>query len=265
MRKQAVAKQKLYLYGVAPEFDGKIFGPIGLDGATAYSITSGRVSAIVSDVSEKLRPERRHLAAHQEVLKRMMAELPAVLPVSFGVVVDGPEVLRHILSRTRNQSMLLAQLRRVEGRVEMGLRVTWDVPNIFEYFVETHPELRAARDQFFAGNRQPSQDDKIEVGRLFDRTLAEDREAYRQRVEEIISPRCVEINGNKLRNEREVVNLACLVDRSRQGDFEAAVFAAAQLFDNNYAFDYSGPWAPHNFVDMALDMRPGRAAAQSQA
>jgi hypothetical protein len=264
MPKQAVAKQKLYLYGIAPEFDGKIFGPIGLDKATAYSITSGRVSAVVSDVSEKLRPERRHLAAHQEVLKRMMAEAPAVLPVSFGVVLESVDALRRILSRTHNQTSLLAQLRRVEGRVEMALRVTWDVPNIFEYFVETHPELRAARDQFFTGHRQPSQDDKIEVGRMFDRLLTEDREAHAERVEDSIGPQCVEIKRNPVRNERQVANLACLVERTRQTEFEAAVLAAAQLFDNNYTFDYSGPWAPHNFVDMALDLRQTRTATQAQ-
>jgi len=23
---------------------------------------------------------------------------------------------------------------------------------------------------------------------------------------------------------------------------------------NHYAFDYNGPWAPHNFVDLTLDL-----------
>jgi hypothetical protein len=32
------------------------------------------------------------------------------------------------------------------------------------------------------------------------------------------------------------------------------VFAAAKLFDNNFTFDYSGPWAPHNFVELELDL-----------
>jgi hypothetical protein len=45
------------------------------------------------------------------------------------------------------------------------------------------------------------------------------------------------------------MNLACLVRREAQEEFSAGVFAAAKLFDNNFAFDYSGPWAPHNFVE----------------
>lgn len=148
--------------------------------------------------------------------------------------------------------------------MEMGLRVIWDVPNIFEYFVDTHPELRAARDRFLTGHRAPTQDDKIELGRLFEHLLTEDRSLHAGRVEEVLSAYCVEIKPNKPRNEREVVNLACLVDRDRGAGFEAAVFDAAKLFDNSFAFDYSGPWAPHNFVDLSLDLQPVRSAARSQ-
>ena len=252
MARQESIKQKLYLYAVAPDLNGVNFGPIGLDGGTVYAITNGRVSAVVSDVPEKIRPERRQLAAHQEVLKRLMLDATAVLPVAFGVVADNPAAIRRILSG--NQKPFLEQLRRVAGRVEMGLRVTWDVPNIFEYFVQTHPELRIARDRFFGGHREPAQDDKIELGRLFDRLLVEDREAHTERVVEMLTPSCVEISRNTPRTEREVVNLACLIGRAGREQFEAAVFEAAKLFDNHYAFDYNGPWAPHNFVDLRLDL-----------
>jgi len=252
MARQESIKQKLYLYAVAPDLNGVNFGPIGLDGGTVYAITNGRVSAVVSDVPEKIRPERRQLAAHQEVLKRLMLDATAVLPVAFGVVADNPAAIRRILSG--NQKPFLEQLRRVAGRVEMGLRVTWDVPNIFEYFVQTHPELRIARDRFFGGHREPAQDDKIELGRLFDRLLVEDREAHTERVVEMLTPSCVEISRNTPRTEREVVNLACLIGRAGREQFEAAVFEAAKLFDNHYAFDYNGPWAPHNFVDLTLDL-----------
>ncbi|MBI2827943.1 MAG: GvpL/GvpF family gas vesicle protein [Acidobacteria bacterium] len=266
MPKQPLSDEKLYLYAIVSGLDGAVLGPIGLAGGTVYSIASGRVTAVVSRVSEKLRPERRHLAAHHDVLKRLMAETDAVLPVAFGIVVEGRSAVGEILSRNRKAA--LDTLRRVTRRVEMGLRITWDVPNIFEYFVDTHPELRAARDRFFTGHREPSQDDKIELGRLFDRLLTEDRERHVERVEESLAPYCVEVKRLKPHNELEVVNLACLVTRERQEEFVAAVFKAAQSFDNRYAFDYNGPWPAHNFVDMALDLeptRPARAGAHPSA
>lgn len=242
-----------YLYAIIPGSKDRTFGSIGLFAEKVYTISNGRTSAVVSDLSintrTKIRPERRHLAAHQEVLKRIMQETTP-LPMAFGIIADGPKSIQKILSA--NHKDFVEQLDRVAGKVEMGLRVTWDVPNIFEYFVQTHPELRLARDRYFGTLREPTQEDKIEVGRMFDRILNEDREAHLERVEEMLDPYCSELKNNPPRNEQEVVNLVCLVGRDVQKDFEAGVFQASNLFDNNFAFDYNGPWAPHNFVELNL-------------
>ncbi|MBI2219425.1 MAG: GvpL/GvpF family gas vesicle protein [Candidatus Rokubacteria bacterium] len=252
MTTRASTKAKLYLYAIVSGPNGQSFGPIGLDGGRVHAVAHGRLAAVVSEVPPRLRPERRQLAAHQEVLRRLMRDETAVLPVSFGVVADGPAAITKILSR--NQQAFLEQIRHVAGRVEMGLRVAWDVPNIFEYFVQTHPELRAVRDRFFGGHRELTQDDRIEVGRVFERLLMEDREAHTREIEAILTPHCAAIKRNNARHEHEVANLACLVGRDAQERFEAAVFEAAKLFDNSYAFDYNGPWAPHNFVELTLEL-----------
>jgi len=249
---QAAARGRTYVYAVITDAQGRTYGDFGIDGRKVYSIPVGRVAAVVSDLSsEKIRPERSRLAAHQEVLKKLMAETTP-LPMAFGILAENPEAVRKMLSR--NQRALLVQLHRVAGRVEMGLRVTWDVPNIFEYFVNTHPELRLARDRFLGGHREATQEQKIEVGRMFDRLLNEDRDEYTDNVEEILAPHCTEIERNKCRNERELMNLACLVERAAMPQFEGGVFEAAQQFDNNFAFDYNGPWAPHNFVEIDLQL-----------
>jgi hypothetical protein len=136
----------------------------------------------------------------------------------------------------------------------MGLRVTWDVPNIFEHIVGTHPELAAFRDQIFRGGRAPSQDEKIELGRTFDRPLHADREACIDRVRRAMDPRCEAITVNKPRDERDVMNLAFLVDRARIKEFEAGVVEAARGFNNDYAFEFNGPWPPNNFVEIELKL-----------
>lgn len=251
MAARTAAKSGRYLYAIVPASEERAYGLAGINGADVYIIANGRLAAVVSDIpNEKIRPERRHLAAQQAVLKGLLAVANAMLPMAFGIIADGPQAIRKIL--TRNQKAFLEQLQRVAGMVEMGLRVSLDVPNIFEYFVNTHPELRAARDRFLGTYRNPSQEDKIELGRMFDRFLNEDREAYTEKVEEILSCYCREVKRNKCRNESEVMSLACLVPREAQGRFEEGVFAAAKLFDNNFTFDYNGPWAPHNFVELDL-------------
>jgi hypothetical protein len=249
-REPAPARGRSYLYAVVAARPDHIPDCLGINGAPVYAISDGQVAAIVSDLPcAKIRPERRHLAVHQEVLKRLL-EQTTPLPMSFGIVARDPKAVLRILSE--NRDAFLRQLHRVEGKLEMGLRAVWDVPNIFEYFVDVHTELRAARDRFLGAHHEPSQDDRIEVGRLFDRILNEDREAYAGEVEHVLAPCCFEVKRAKCRNEREVMNLACLVGREEVAVFEEAVFRAARLFDNHFAFDYNGPWAPHNFVDLEL-------------
>jgi len=253
MAARTAAKSGKYLYAIVTAPGERTYDLAGIDGAPVYGIANGHVAAVVSDVvHDKIRPERRHLAAQQAVLKGLLSRTGALLPMAFGIIADGPKAIQKILSR--NHAAFLQQLQRVSGMVEMGLRVSLDVPNIFEYVVNTHPALRAARDRILGSNRNPSQDDKIELGRLFEHLLNEDREAFTAQVEEILSGYCREIKRNKCRDESQVMSLACLVPRDAQDRFEEGIFAAAKLFDNNFTFDYNGPWAPHNFVDLNLEL-----------
>jgi hypothetical protein len=252
MAPQVETKVCNYLYAIVAHSQGcGRLGPIGIDGGEVYLVSEGSLAAVVSDVpNARLRPERRHMAAHHAVHKCLMRGARALLPMSFGVIADSAQAVRRIL--TLNRDAFLEQLRRVEGKIEMSLVVKYDVPNIFEYFVRTHPELRAFRDRLFGGGRQPSEDDKIELGRLFDRILGDDRAELTQAVVETLAPLCAEIKENPARGESGVMNLACLVAGDGQERFERGIFEAAGRFDDNFSFDYSGPWPPYNFVDVSL-------------
>ena len=240
-----------YLYAVMQGTQDIELGSVGIDGGAVYTLRSGQIAAVVSDLpSERLRPERRRLAAHHGVLKQLM-ETQTVLPMAFGLVADGPDAIRRILAK--NREAFTEQLDRFAGKVEMGLRVCWDVPNIFEYFVSTHTELRQLRDRMFRADRNPTQDEKIELGRVFDRALMEARANHTEKVLGVLAPLCFETKENGPRNEQEVMNLACLIGRGEQPRFEQGVFAAAQFFDHHFAFDYNGPWPPHNFVEVVLE------------
>ncbi len=240
-----------YLYAIVDESGDRTYGLIGVNGGVVHTLSHGSVAAVVSDIADKrIRPERKNLAAHHAVVKRLMEDT-TVLPVAFGTIADSPKAVREILKK--NSDTFVEQLDRVRGKVEMGLRVAFDVPNIFEYIVNRHPELAALRDSVLGKQHGPSQLDKIELGRLFDRLLAEDRERRTEAVVEVLAPHCVDIKQNQPREEREVMHLACLVDRDAQKGFEDGVFEAAKRFDDHFAFDFNGPWAPHHFVDVALE------------
>jgi hypothetical protein len=241
-----------YLYAVVESTAEARLGPIGLDAAEVYFVGDGRFAAVVSELpNAKIRPERRRLAAHHEVLKQLR-EKYTVLPMAFGVIAESAEAIRAILKD--NREAFEEQAKRVAGKMEMGLRVMWDVPNIFEYFVELSPELRSLRDHMFRNDREPTQDEKIELGRIFDRVISAERMTQTEKVLSALRDICSEIKENKPRNEKDVMSLACLIAKDAQQTFEDAVVAVAQQFDNHYVFDYNGPWPPHNFVEVELKM-----------
>lgn len=242
-----------YVYAIIDGTPRGEYGALGIEGNALEFISGRGVTSVVSAIdAERVRPERRNLAAHREVLRRLIAQEEAVLPICFGTIAAGPDEVAAMLTRHRTE--LARLLRRVAGMVEMGLRVAWEVANIFDYFIGIRPELRAARDRAFGHHAQPTQDEQIELGRTFERLLARERDDHTRTVEQALSACCTEIKRQPPRDEREVMNLACLVQRDRQAAFEAAVFEAASHFDNSFAFDYSGPWAPHSFAEMEINL-----------
>ena len=71
---------------------------------------------------------------------------------------------------------------------------------------------------------------------------------------EVLATCCDAIKRLPLRQVAEVMNLSLLVERERQKELDDAILTAARLFDDNYSFDVNGPWAPHNFVEMKLEL-----------
>lgn len=226
----------------------------GIAQAEVTAVVDGQLAAIVSEIDDqRLRPERKNLQAHQFVLKSLV-EATTPLPMSFGVVADGERSTRNLLDRNRGD--LIAQLERVQGCVEMGLRLRWDVGNIFEFMIVQHPELGRMRDALLLAEKasSPRHQERIELGRSFERLVEGDRNQIDEQVSDVIERAVREIHRGKLRAENDVLNFACLVDRHRQDEFVARVVEAASAFDANYAFDYNGPWAPHNFVNLELSL-----------
>jgi hypothetical protein len=251
MQNEAVSQSGQYLYAIIRGGQEQEWDIRGIEGSPVRNISDGCVSAVVSDIScSRIRPERRHLAAQRQVLKRLL-ETTTLLPLRFGSIAEDASEVRRVLSL--NRELFLAQLDLIAGKVEMGLRVKWDVPNIFGYFIDREPELRRMRDRCF-GQGQGNQEEQIQLGEFFSHLLTGEREACIRRVEEAIAGCCAEIKTNPCRSEQEVMNLACLVEQDASEEFEAAVLEAAQLFDSDYAFEYNGPWAPHNFVNLQLEL-----------
>lgn len=244
-----------YLYGLIRATDAVELGCVGLeeDGrpGRVYTLRVGPVGAVVSKLAagQKILPLRKNLDPHHKVIREIM-RTTTIVPMTFGHVARSEEEIARALRR--NREAIQAQLDRVAGKIEMGLKVKWDVDNIFEYLVGIDPDLAAYRDQIFGRSSAPSQAEKIELGRMFEARLIDEQERQTDRVVEMLRPFCSDVRVNPPRNEKMVMDLAFLVDREGQQPFEERIYQVAATFPAQYVFDYSGPWAPFNFVELDL-------------
>ena len=239
----------IYVYAFILERESPDISFPGLGGAPVRRVALGKVAAIVSDFTEgKVRPERRHLAAHHGVVNGIMKQTTP-LPVAFGMIVKTIEPVMKMMKMAGPQ--LVEELDRLSGTAETTLRLSLDVPNIYDYFIRMHPELKELRDQTFGEGG--THDARIELGRRFDELRTADREAMTDRASEALAPYCIELRRNTPRNDREIANLCCLIPREGMDRFEVGVQTTATLFDDNLALDFSGPSAPYSFVDVQLD------------
>jgi hypothetical protein len=247
-----MANSGVYLYAVVRGSDDRKLDAKGIHDGDVYMLSQDNLAAVVSDMPEvdKLRPERRHLAAHQRVLTQLIQEHDVVLPVSFGTVPESKKAVQELLSRYKDD--LTSQLQRVEGKVEMGLRVALEVPNVFEYFVSKNTELKQARDEIFNSKDEPTREQKIDLGQKFEGTLNKNREECAKKVESTLIEYCSEIRQNRCRNEQELARVSCLIEKDKTDVFVEVVSKAAEQFEDDFVFDYNGPLPPYNFVEVRV-------------
>src|SRR5438270_11439365 len=115
-----------YVYGIIAGREALTFGKMGLggQGEMVYAVNHGDISAVVSRTSVFIfDPTRENALAHEHVIESVMKS-HTIIPMSFGTVFrtddDIKEVLRSIYPSLKDV------LEQMSGKVEFGLKVTWD-------------------------------------------------------------------------------------------------------------------------------------------
>ena len=242
----------VYLYGITDAQDGLPEGLPGIDGGEVETVVADGLAAIVTRVGrQKIRAQRSNLAAHHKLLHALVLR-QTVLPCAFGMVASGEEQLREILRL--NHDALADQLALLRDKVEMGLSAYWNTSNIFEFFVATNRELKEMRDRIFRGGREPSLDEKLELGKRFESSLEQCRERHTQQVIDALKPCCAAIRSVDPGQEQMIMKLVCLVHKDGQRRFEEGIQQAARKFDDHYTFQLQRTLGALRFRGCQLDL-----------
>lgn len=241
---------RLYVYCISYSGITLPDGLTGLAGMPVRSVKVGRLAAVVSDIEfDVVRPERRYLSAHQAVLTKLTASAD-LLPMAFGMISENEEAVSTLLFD--HAAVLMRELARVTGRVEMTVRLRLQNKDAFSFFVERYPELRKQRDACFSGQREPAQKELLDLGRTFEDLLIRERESKTNLAVAALSPTAVEMKTANPNDEGVLFDINFLVDREHEARFDSSVEDLAKKLGDEFLLEVRGPWPAYNFVNVSL-------------
>lgn len=220
-------------------------GNIGLDGKRVHSLNHRDLGALVSDYPQvaSIKLLRKNLAPYYRVL-REASECFTVVPARFGQIAKDPAEVK--LALRRNYGRVQREVARLDGKVEMALRIRWRSNDVFPWLLEHDAELRAHRDRTLAEAGSVDRLTAIDFGRY-----VQDRmNRIRRRVTETALAHLpeAEVRLDDIVEERMVANAALLVKKELRPELETAVARLGETLSDAYAVTLEGPWPPFSFV-----------------
>ena len=238
-----------YLYGFTDT--GFQPGPElrGLGGAPVRVISFREIAAVVSrHPVQRLMPSRSNIEPHHRVVRHVSGRVTLV-PAAFGHITDSESQILDVLRG--NYENIREEIERLDHKCEMSLKLCWNVDNIFDHLVRTNRDLQYLRDRVFR-NRQPTMNERLQVGGAFEATLLRERERLTRVLLAAFDALACDSVSSTPRSEKTVCELALLVQQAHANEFRQALQAAAGMFDASFTFEYSGPWPPYSFVKLRL-------------
>jgi hypothetical protein len=241
-----------YVYCIVRASENLSFGPIGLgaEPAEVYTIARGDLAAVVSDAPlEVLDPTRDNVLAHQRVNETVMKQ-HTVLPMSFGTVFKTHDDVIELLRAASDA--FAGVLKKMEAKLEFGLKVVWDRDAVVREIEEEDEDIRRVKAELQA-HKGSTYFARMQYGRLVDAALQARSERYVADTFAALRGASVAARSNKLIGERMILNAAFLVNRRDAREFDRCVKALGAQYDK-LTYKYTGPWPPYNFVNIRLKL-----------
>ncbi|MFD5400477.1 GvpL/GvpF family gas vesicle protein [Streptomyces griseorubiginosus] len=242
-----------YVYGIIAASHPDLPEGLGGVGAPAMPVRvlkEGELAAVVSEAPEGLRPKRRDLLAHQNVLSEAGSE-GSVLPMRFGSVAPDDDTVASVLAERADHYE--ERLRTLDGKVEYNVKATHDEEAVLHRVMSDNPEIRSATE----ANRQSgggSYEQRLRLGEMVVAAVkareAEDADEVRQALE----PAAEAISVGP-ESSGWLANVSFMVERDSAASFLETV---DRLRKSHPHLDLrvNGPLPPYSFVEPG----PGRPA-----
>ncbi|MEU6879472.1 GvpL/GvpF family gas vesicle protein [Streptomyces sp. NPDC046712] len=236
----------LYVYAITARdhprhIDG--MNGVGSDPSPLRTVTTDTLCAVVSDISEEIRPKRRDLIAHKEVQEGLMAD-GVVLPLQFGYVASDELTVQQALEQ--NADNYLAALQRLKGCAEYHVRASQDDEDpLLQQILEDVPEARELNERIRTGDRDPQV--PLALGELVAREVQARQESLAAGLVEALLPFARD-HVTRPASANDFLNLSLLVPDENESDFLKAQARLSAELGGGVGLRCNGPLPPYSFV-----------------
>jgi hypothetical protein len=229
----------IYVYAITDRPQTAALPGTGIGGSRLLSVAYQDVAAVISSFSRvEVAPTAENVWRHEEIVEQLMAG-GAVLPVRFGTVLADKAAAQAMLAA--RYPRFLANLDRVRGRVELGLRVLWQNEDCHVQQKGKTKEESSGRAYMLA---RAEEERRAQACRERGETLA-------AKLDRAVASLAVEGCHQILLAPRLLLTAAYLVEQRQVGAFQREV----QAFSSAYPalrVVCTGPWPPYSFVGAGL-------------
>ncbi|MER5578995.1 GvpL/GvpF family gas vesicle protein [Streptomyces massasporeus] len=235
-----------YVYGIAASSHPGL--PEGMSGVgdpprPVRILREGDLAAVVSEAPDGLRPKRKELLAHQNVLSEAGAA-GCVLPMRFGSVAPDDNSITAVLAERAEHYK--ERLQALDNRVEYNVKANHVEEAVLHQVMAESPDIRGLAE----ANRQSgggSYDDKIRLGELVAAAVKAKEADDGAVVQRALAPAADDVSAGP-ESTGWLANVSFLVDRDSAESFLAAV---EQLREDmpHLEVRVNGPLPPYSFVE----------------
>ena len=254
-----MAETGKYLYGIINSNGNQNFcldsPPAGEAGDEISFIAYQDIAAVVSDSelidfsglsNEKL---ARGLLKHQQVIEKVMND-NTIIPMRLGTYASNEEEVRSILSKSQATAQKVFEL--INNKIEIDLVATWsDFSAIIKDVVEDK-EIKEFKESLLSKPNGVTVDDQAKIGYMISNALIKKREGVSLQIQAELKGSCADFKLHEVMDDKMVCNIAFLVDRCRQGEFEHKIDELNTSFNDQLNFRCVGPLPAYSFYTLEI-------------
>jgi hypothetical protein len=228
------------------------FGEIDIEGENRKLFTVHyKDAAMVAAVAPMkiYHPTKDNLMMHQTAVTQVMEKNDTVIPVSFGNVFHSKEDVEVLLENLYPQFQTLFPA--IKGKIELGLKVVGK-KEWLESKVSENPKMQKMAQAVQGKSEAASYYERVQLGGAAQKMVGSLQEEIEEEIYQPLKELAEASKANDPTSERMLLNASFLIDRDLEEGFDRVVNDLYEKWNDKVDFNYTGPWAAYNFVNIRL-------------